>query len=167
MWTLKVSILSQVSLFLWFYLCRLKAKKTKKCSHRDDDDDFVDFCTFWRKGTLLCYGLSADSAAPAFGADWAVGDGNNWPRLFNPGFLKPLFLIAQALWRKNVFNSFFCRYKLDSVWTYRTGKTSRRVLRSKPDHFWLWIDLKIFRGKWRFLLLNYSFKKNPSNHLTD
>jgi hypothetical protein len=28
------------------YKLLLKAKKTKKCSHRDDDDDFVDFCTF-------------------------------------------------------------------------------------------------------------------------
>jgi hypothetical protein len=28
-----------------------KAKNTNKCSHRDDD--FVDFCPFWRKGTLL------------------------------------------------------------------------------------------------------------------
>jgi hypothetical protein len=49
----------------------LKAKETKKCLHCDvDDDDLVEFCQ--RMRTLLCYGLSADSAAPAVGADWAV-----------------------------------------------------------------------------------------------
>jgi hypothetical protein len=36
------------------------------------DDDFVDFGPFRQKGTLLCYGLSADLAAPAVGADWAI-----------------------------------------------------------------------------------------------
>jgi hypothetical protein len=30
-----------------FGYSRVKAKKTKKCGHRDrDDDDFVDFCPF-------------------------------------------------------------------------------------------------------------------------
>jgi hypothetical protein len=50
----------------------LKAKETKKCHHRDDDDDLVEFCQLWGMRTLLCYGLSADSAAPVVGADWAV-----------------------------------------------------------------------------------------------
>jgi hypothetical protein len=52
---------------------RVKAKETKKCLHRDvDDDDLVEFCQLLRMRTLLCYRLSADSAAPAVGADWAV-----------------------------------------------------------------------------------------------
>jgi hypothetical protein len=37
----------------------LKAKETKKCRHRDDDDDLVEFCQLWRMRTLLCYGLLA------------------------------------------------------------------------------------------------------------
>jgi hypothetical protein len=51
----------------------LKAKETKKCLHRDvDDADLVEYCHLRRMRTLLCYGLTADSAAPVVGADWAV-----------------------------------------------------------------------------------------------
>jgi hypothetical protein len=55
------------------YIHNVKAKETKKCLHRDvDDDDLVEFCQLDEWGHFLCYGLSADSAAPAVGADWAV-----------------------------------------------------------------------------------------------
>jgi hypothetical protein len=48
----------------------LRSRVTKKCRHRDDDDDdLVEFCQLWLMRTLSCYGLSADSAAPAVGAD--------------------------------------------------------------------------------------------------
>jgi hypothetical protein len=51
----------------------VKAKETKKCPYRDDDDDLVEFCQLWRRmRTLLCYGLSADAQTPAVVADWTV-----------------------------------------------------------------------------------------------
>jgi hypothetical protein len=52
---------------------QVKAKETKKCHHRQlMSADAVEFCQLWRMRTLLCYVLSADSSAPAVGADWAV-----------------------------------------------------------------------------------------------
>jgi hypothetical protein len=56
------------------YTIVLKAKETKKCHHHHHlmSADAVEFSQLWRMRTLLCYELSADSWAPAVGADWAV-----------------------------------------------------------------------------------------------
>jgi hypothetical protein len=54
-------------------ILHVKAKETKKCHHRQlMSTDAVEFGQLRRMRTLLCYGLSADSRAPAVGADWAV-----------------------------------------------------------------------------------------------
>jgi hypothetical protein len=75
-----------------------------------------------------------------------------------------IFDIIKVMHDGNIWPRYWSQYatKLDSVWTYMTGKTSTRVLTSEvkigplltldwPKKFCFWT-----RGKWLFLLLNYS-----------